>query len=190
MSYRTSALWHRCPKTGITLHVSVIWKKSLSFEFLVAYTRLYTPLCPSVGRTHLTFFYVSYSVMSLLLRKWSSDLKYGPCPPARDFGSRVSSLVFLKLKTQCTGRRNFMGHYNFLRYFLHYFFITFFVKKIFFKWWTMNFCINLMYIMYWKRYRKKDFYKKIILCILTPGGKIISLYRNKEICIFKNMGFF
>lgn len=30
---------------------------------------------------------------SLLLPKWSSDLKYGPCPPARDFGSRVSGLV-------------------------------------------------------------------------------------------------
>ena len=26
----------------------------------------------------------------------SSDLKYGPCPPARDFGSRVSGLVFIK----------------------------------------------------------------------------------------------
>ena len=26
----------------------------------------------------------------------SSDLKYGPCPPARDFGSRVSGLVFLE----------------------------------------------------------------------------------------------
>ena len=25
--------------------------------------------------------------------KWFSDLKYGPCPPARDFGSRVSGLV-------------------------------------------------------------------------------------------------
>ena len=32
---------------------------------------------------------------SLLLPKWSGDLKYGPCPPARDFGSRVSGLVFL-----------------------------------------------------------------------------------------------
>ena len=30
---------------------------------------------------------------SLLLPKWSGDLKYGPCPPARDLGSRVSGLV-------------------------------------------------------------------------------------------------
>ena len=30
----------------------------------------------------------------MLLPKWSGDLKYGPCPPARDFGSRVSRLVF------------------------------------------------------------------------------------------------
>ena len=28
------------------------------------------------------------------LPKWSGDFKYGPCPPARDFGSRVSGLVF------------------------------------------------------------------------------------------------
>ena len=29
-----------------------------------------------------------------LLPKCSSDLKYGPCPPARDLGSRVSGLVY------------------------------------------------------------------------------------------------
>ena len=29
--------------------------------------------------------------------KWSSDLKYGPCPPTRDFGSRVPGFVFLTL---------------------------------------------------------------------------------------------
>ena len=29
-----------------------------------------------------------------LLPKCSTDLKYGPCPPARDWGSRVSGLVF------------------------------------------------------------------------------------------------
>ena len=29
----------------------------------------------------------------LLLPKWSSDLKYGSCPPARDLGSCVFSLV-------------------------------------------------------------------------------------------------
>ena len=43
----------------------------------------------------LYFFYDFISLTSLLLPKWSSDLKYGPCPPARDFGSRVSGLVFL-----------------------------------------------------------------------------------------------
>ena len=32
---------------------------------------------------------------SLLLPNWSSDLKYGPCPPARDLGSRVFGLVYL-----------------------------------------------------------------------------------------------
>ena len=74
-------------------------------RFLVACTRLYTSLCPSVGRlvgwsvgrlvgrSHFTFFYDFISLTSLLLPKWSGDLKYGPCPPARDFGSRVSGLV-------------------------------------------------------------------------------------------------
>ena len=67
-------------------------------------------VCPSVT---LYFFGFFRSLASLLLPKWWSVLKYGPCPPARDFGNRASGLVFLKLKTQCTGRRNFMGHYNF-----------------------------------------------------------------------------
>ena len=41
----------------------------------------------------LYFFYDYVSLTSLLLPKWSGDLKYGPCPPARDLGSRVSGLV-------------------------------------------------------------------------------------------------
>ena len=47
----------------------------------------------SVGHT-LLFFYVFYSLTILLLPKYSGELKYGPCPPARDWGSRVSGLVF------------------------------------------------------------------------------------------------
>ena len=31
----------------------------------------------------------------LLLPKCSTDLEYGPCPPARDWGSRVSGLIFI-----------------------------------------------------------------------------------------------
>ena len=49
---------------------------------------------PSVRPSHFTFFYHFISLTSLLLPKWSGDHKYGPCPPARDFGSRVSGLVF------------------------------------------------------------------------------------------------
>ena len=68
-------------------------------DFLVACTRLYNPLCPSVGwlvgwSVTLYFFYDFISLTSLLLPKWSNDLQYGPCPPARDFGNRVSGLVF------------------------------------------------------------------------------------------------
>ena len=59
--------------------------------------RLYTPLCwfvfPSVGPSVTVCFLFLLSLASLLLPKWSSDLKYGPYPPARDWGSRVSGLV-------------------------------------------------------------------------------------------------
>ena len=48
---------------------------------------------PSIRPSHFTFFVFLRSSASLLLPKWSSDLKYGLCPPARDFGSRVSGLV-------------------------------------------------------------------------------------------------
>ena len=48
---------------------------------------------PLVCRSHFSFFYESYSLTSLLQPKWSSDLKYGPCPPASNFGIRVSGLV-------------------------------------------------------------------------------------------------
>ena len=47
-----------------------------------------------VGRSHFTFFHDFIFLTSLLLPKWSSDLKYGPCPPAHDFGSRASGIVF------------------------------------------------------------------------------------------------
>ena len=46
-------------------------------------------------RTHILLFYDFYFFTSMLLPKWSSDLKYGPFPPARYWGSRVSGLVFL-----------------------------------------------------------------------------------------------
>ena len=82
----------------IFLIMKMIEKIVRYLKFLVACTRLYTPLCPSVGRSvgwlvTLYFFYDFIFLTSLLLPKWSGDLKYGPCPPARDFGSRVSGLV-------------------------------------------------------------------------------------------------
>ena len=36
----------------------------------------------------------NYSASSLTARSCPNGLKYGPCPPARDFGSRASGLVF------------------------------------------------------------------------------------------------
>ena len=48
----------------------------------------------SVGLLVTLYFFYDFCLwISLLLPKWSSDLKYGPCPPARDWGSRVSGLV-------------------------------------------------------------------------------------------------
>ena len=43
-------------------------------------------VCPSVT---FYFFYGFYSLTSLLLHKWSSELKHGPCPPARDLFSNL-----------------------------------------------------------------------------------------------------
>ena len=58
-------------------------------------TQLYTPLCPSVGRSvglsvclsiTFYFFYEFYWLTSLLLPKWSNDLKYNPCPTHTGLG--------------------------------------------------------------------------------------------------------
>ena len=66
-------------------------------NFLVAcYATLHPALSvgPSVRHTLLSrrlwFFFFALQ----LLPKCSTDLKYGPCPPTRDWGSRVTGLVF------------------------------------------------------------------------------------------------
>ena len=51
----------------------------------------------SVGPSHFTFLALMGFLALLLLPKCSTDLNYGPCPPARDWGSRVSGLVQLLL---------------------------------------------------------------------------------------------
>ena len=53
---------------------------------------------PSVRHTLLFFGFLRFLAL-LLLPKWSGDLNYGPCPPARDWGSRVSGLVLLQMKS-------------------------------------------------------------------------------------------
>ena len=101
--------------------------------FLVACTRLYNPLCPSVGWSHFTFFYDFISLTSLLLPKWSSDLKYGPCPPARDFGSRVSGLVYLGLPSTTVIIFIYCDHLQLWKLFSDFFFF-------FWKFLVQNFC--------------------------------------------------
>ena len=84
---------------------TTIWQQNKYYIFLVndfrliwLFSRLLRDSTPrfvgqSVGRlVTLYFFYDFYFWTSLLLPKWSCDLKYGPCLPARDFGSRVSGL--------------------------------------------------------------------------------------------------
>ena len=67
--------------------------------------QLYTPLCwsvrplvcpsklPLVRPSHFTFIGFLRIFVSLLLPKWSGDLNYSPCPPTRDWGSRLSGRV-------------------------------------------------------------------------------------------------
>ena len=65
----------------------------------VVFSRVRATLQPvlSVGRSVTFYFFYDFISLALqLLPKWSSDLKYGPCPPARDFGSRVSGLDLRK----------------------------------------------------------------------------------------------
>ena len=72
-------------------------EKRISFIFSRVHATLQPALSvrPSVGRSRFTFFYDFISLALQLLPKWSIDLKYGPCPPARDFGSHVSGLGLL-----------------------------------------------------------------------------------------------
>ena len=67
-----------------------------NLECVKVFSRVHTTLHPalSVGRLVTLYFFYDFYFWTLLLQpKWSNDLKYGPCPPARDFGSRVSDLV-------------------------------------------------------------------------------------------------
>ena len=90
-------------RSSIATHnMSLLLTASWILFLLSIFSRVHAALHPalSVGRSvglsvTLYFFYGFYFRTSLLLPKWSSDLKYGRCLPARDFGSRVSGLVLL-----------------------------------------------------------------------------------------------
>ena len=78
MSYRTSALWGRCPALTPLLQLS-----------LQAGHRVPLTMCNP-------WMTCSALLSLLLLLKYPSDLvQHCSCPPARDWGSRVSGLVFL-----------------------------------------------------------------------------------------------
>ena len=54
-------------------------------------------VCLSIGwlvNGHTLLLYDFYSLTALLRPERFNDLRYGPCPPARDWGSRVSGILF------------------------------------------------------------------------------------------------
>ena len=62
---------------------------------LLAHRSVGQSVSPFVGPSiTLYFFWFLHTLTSLLLPKLSNDFKYDPYPPARDWGSHVSSLIF------------------------------------------------------------------------------------------------
>ena len=83
----------------IIFSYSLFWFKKtvIFFSRVHATLQLALSIHPSVGWSVTFYFFYDFffSSTSLLLPKWSSDLKYSPCQPARDWCSRVSGLVFV-----------------------------------------------------------------------------------------------
>ena len=93
------------PSVGLSIRPSVGWSVGPSHNLLWFLFACHTTTSRFVGwsvRLFVTlyFFWFLRSLASLLLPKWSSDLKYGPCPPARDYGSCVSGLVSFHFRVQ------------------------------------------------------------------------------------------
>ena len=88
-----------CDGLSIYMILSQIpWIESLTMKkrvFIVGYS---TPrsVSPSFCLSHFYFAALMGVLALLLLPKCSTDLNYGPCPPARDWGSRVSGLVVVR----------------------------------------------------------------------------------------------
>ena len=74
-------------ETGACI-VSCVQRVSTPF-----YPSVHPSLCPSIHLSVYPSVFFFYSLTSPLQPKCSGDLKYGPFPPARDWGSRVSGLV-------------------------------------------------------------------------------------------------
>ena len=108
-SYRTSPLIGRvvlmcydaanAQQSPIAHKFLITQRRNKAFKGNQVFSRVHATLHPalsvgrSVGLSVTLYFFCDFFWTSLLLLKWSSDLKYGPSPPARDFGSRVSGLV-------------------------------------------------------------------------------------------------
>ena len=111
-------VWRPCPP----VHNNIVTPHHLfllvTITFVVTCYAFYTPflvacyatLHPalsvhrSIGLSHFTFFGFLWSLASQLLPIWSSDLKCGPRPPPRDWGSRVSGLGLYEWRENCHSR--------------------------------------------------------------------------------------
>ena len=85
----------------ITVNIAIFKKMIISAGFSVACEATLQPTLlvrPSISllvhQLYLFFLFFLQSFASLFLPKWLSNLKYSPCPSARNWGSNVSSLSF------------------------------------------------------------------------------------------------
>ena len=86
-----------------------------------------------VGQSRFKLFYDLIFLTPILMPKLSNDLKYGPCPPARDFGSRVSGLVPLgRILFQRTVKNENIVFFMFGSLLRVHFFIPFLLAQTYF----------------------------------------------------------
>ena len=89
--------WYTTKQNAMSTQLLVTQIISGSLQFFDAcYVTLHPALSVALSvRPSVTLYFFLRFLAPLLLPKWSDDLNYSPCPPARDWGSRVSGLVLL-----------------------------------------------------------------------------------------------
>ena len=99
-----SCVWLMKPLVGEKIFE--IWSESINGLYCDNFQPLATTCFIRPSVRHISFFYVILrSLAFLLLPKCSADLKYDPCPPAHDLGSRIPGL-FLSDNVAFTQKQN------------------------------------------------------------------------------------